>query len=79
MPPSLVDWVSEDHLVWTVLGVVDQMNLDGFYGAYRADGLGQAAYDPAMMVVLLRQGHASAVSVAVQRQGVDAEMETRAL
>jgi transposase len=43
----------EDHLVWTVLGAVDQMNLDGFYGAYRANAQGRAAYDPARMVALL--------------------------
>ena len=53
LPPSLTDWLAEDHLVWTVLGAVDQMDLDGFYGAYRANGQGRAAYDPQMMVALL--------------------------
>ena len=53
LPPSLTDWLAEDHLVWTVLGAVEQMDLDGFYGAYRANGQGRAAYDPAMMVALL--------------------------
>ena len=52
LPPSLTDWLPEDHLVWTVLGAVEQINLDGFYGAYRANGQGRAAYDPAMMVAL---------------------------
>ena len=28
LPPSLTDWLEEDHLVWTVLGAVDQMDLD---------------------------------------------------
>jgi hypothetical protein len=27
MPPSLVEWLPEDHLVWTILGAVDQMDL----------------------------------------------------
>ena len=49
LPPSLTDWLAEDHPVWTVLGAVEQMNLDGFYRAYRANGQGRAAYDPAMM------------------------------
>src|ERR1700761_9068761 len=53
LPPSLTDWLPEDHLVWTVLGAVEQMDLDGFYGAYRANGQGRAAYYPAMMVALL--------------------------
>jgi hypothetical protein len=35
MPPSLVDWVADDHLVWTVLGAVEKMDLAGFYAAYR--------------------------------------------
>ena len=38
LPPSLTDWLAEDHLVWTVLGAVEQMNLDAFYGAYRRVG-----------------------------------------
>jgi transposase len=53
MPPSLADWLPEDHLVWTVLGAVERMDLDRFYGAYRANGQGRAAYDPGMMVALL--------------------------
>jgi len=32
LPPSLADWLPEDHLVWTVLGAVEQMDLDAFYG-----------------------------------------------
>jgi transposase len=58
LPPSLTDWLPEDHLVWTVLGAVEQMDLDGFYGAYRANGQGRAAYDPAMMVALLLYSYA---------------------
>jgi transposase len=53
MPPSLVDWVPDDHLVWTVLGAVEQVDLDAFYGAYRANGQGRAAYDPGMMALVL--------------------------
>jgi hypothetical protein len=36
LPPPLTDWLEEDHLVWTVLGAVEQMNLGAFYGAYCA-------------------------------------------
>jgi transposase len=53
MPPSLLDWIAEDHLVWTVLGSVKEMDLAAFYLAYRADGHGRPAYDPSMMVALL--------------------------
>jgi hypothetical protein len=30
MPPSLGEWLPEDHLVRTVLGAVEQMDLDRF-------------------------------------------------
>ena len=46
MPPSLLDWVPEDHLVWTILGAVAEMDLAAIYGAYRPDGHGRPAYDP---------------------------------
>jgi transposase len=58
LPPSLVDWLPEDHLVWTVLGAVEEMNVDVFYGAYRANGRGRAAYDPSMVVALLLYSYA---------------------
>ena len=58
LPPSLMDWLPEDHLVWTVLGAVEEMNLDAFYGAYRANGQGRAAYDPSMVIALLLYGYA---------------------
>ena len=49
MPPSLMEWLPEDHLVWTVLSAVDQMDLDRFNAAYRLGGAGRAPYDPSMM------------------------------
>jgi transposase len=58
MPPSLRDWVPEDHLVWTILEAVDEMDLSDFYADYRSDGHGRPAYDPRMMVALLLYAHA---------------------
>ena len=58
MPPSLVEWLPEDHLVWTVLGAVDQMDLGRFREGYRLGGSGRAPYDPAMMVALLLYAYA---------------------
>jgi hypothetical protein len=40
LPPSLMDWVPEDHLVWTILGAVDEMDLSAIFGVYRPDGHG---------------------------------------
>jgi hypothetical protein len=50
LPPSLREWLPEGHLAWFVLAAVDEMDLSGFYGAYRLDGHGRPAHEPAMMV-----------------------------
>lgn len=53
LPPSLTDWLPPHHLAWFVLDAVEQMNLQPFYQKYRADGVGNSAFDPSMMVALL--------------------------
>jgi transposase len=58
MPPDLTQWVPDDHVVWSILGAVDQMDLSSFYGAYRENGQGRAAYEPSMMVALLLYAYA---------------------
>jgi hypothetical protein len=49
MPPLVTDWVPEDHLVWTVLEAVGELDLSAFYADYRADGHGRPAYEPSMI------------------------------
>jgi hypothetical protein len=56
LPPSLREWLADDHLAWFVLDAVDAIDLGGFYGGYRDDGWGRAAFDPGMMVALLLYG-----------------------
>ena len=53
-PPSLVDWLAEDHLVWTVLGAVDQMDLGCFVERYRLGGGARAVRSGGDGVVALR-------------------------
>ena len=53
LPPSLREWLPEDHLAWFVLDAVEEIDLSAFYGAYREDGWGRAAFEPGMMVALL--------------------------
>ena len=38
LPPSLREWLAEDHLAWFVLDAVDAIDLGGFYAEYRDDG-----------------------------------------
>src|SRR3954469_24971729 len=49
MPPDVREWLAEDHFAWFVLGAVESMDLEAFYGAYRADRRSRAAFDPSMM------------------------------
>src|SRR5215218_3885051 len=58
LPPSLREWLPQDHLAWFVIDAVAQLELAPFYGAYRHDGHGRAAHDPAMMVALLLYAYA---------------------
>jgi transposase len=58
LPPSLREWLPENHLAWFVIDAVAAFDLSGFDAAYRADGHGRPAHDPAMMVALLLYGYA---------------------
>src|SRR3954452_25109014 len=61
MPPDVRDWLPESQLAWFVIDAVAEMNLDGFYGAYRQDGRARPAYDPAMMVAVLLYAYARGI------------------
>ncbi len=58
LPPSLREWLPEDHLAWFVLDAVDEIDLSAFYGAYHKDGWGRAAFEPSMMAALLLYAYA---------------------
>jgi len=58
MPPDPRDWLPEGHLAWFVLASVEEMDLAAFYGSYRQDGWGRAAFEPGMMVALLMYAYA---------------------
>ena len=53
MPPSVRDWLPEDHLAFFVLDTVAELDLAAFFAAYRADGRGGSVYDPATMLAVL--------------------------
>src|SRR3954447_17530944 len=59
LPPSLREWLPEDHLAWFVLDAVETMDLKAFLAGYRDDGWGRAAHDPTMMVALLLYAYAT--------------------
>lgn len=53
LPPSLRDWLAEDHLVWFVLDVVARVDTSRLHARHRRDGVGRRAYDPDMLLALL--------------------------
>jgi transposase len=61
LPPSLLDWLPEDHLAWFILDAVAEMDLDAFYAGYRTDGWGGAAHEPSAMVALLLYAYCQGV------------------
>src|ERR1700674_4684701 len=53
LPPSLRDWLPENHLVYFVSDVVDQLDLSKIHAHYGEEGRGQPPYDPQLMTKLL--------------------------
>jgi transposase len=53
MPPDPRDWLPEGHLAWAVRRAAAELDLAPFLSAYRADGQGNTAYHPRMMVALI--------------------------
>jgi transposase len=73
LPPSLREWLPEEHLAWFVLDAVAELDLAAFLASYRDDGWGRAAHDPAMMVALFVYAYAIGVrsSRAIERRCQD--------
>jgi transposase len=61
MPPSLRDWLPEDHLAYFISDAVDAMDLSGFDEKYGDEGPGNQAFDPRMMTKILIYGYATGV------------------
>ena len=73
MPPSVSDWLPEDHLAFFVVDVVAELDLAAFYGAHRVDGRGGAVYDPAMVLAVLFYAYCTGVrsSRRIERQLIE--------
>ena len=70
LPPSLRDWLPEDHLVYFVSDVVDQLDLTKIHAWYGEERRGQPPYDPSLMTKLLVYGYCVGVfsSRRIQRR-----------
>jgi transposase len=61
LPPSLSEWLPENHLAYFVSEVIDKLDLQEFYARYEGDGRRNQPYDPAMLVKVLVYGYATGV------------------
>src|SRR5260370_36344504 len=57
LPPSLREWLPENHLAYFVSDVVDQLDLSAMHAVYQKEKRGQPAYDPRLMTKLLVYGY----------------------
>jgi len=61
LPPSLREWLPEEHLVYFVSDVVDQLDLSAMHAVYGEERRGQPPYDPRLMTKLLVYGYCTGV------------------
>ena len=59
LPPSLRDWLPEDHLAFFISDAIDAMDLSAFDARYGTEGPGKQAFDPRMMVKVLVYAYAT--------------------
>jgi transposase len=59
LPPSVEEWLPEDHLARFIVEVVDGLDVSQLEKAYQ--GRGSAAYHPALLLSLLVYGYATGV------------------
>src|SRR5260221_1177846 len=57
LPPSLRDWLPENHLVYCVSDVVDELDLSAIESVYEEEDRGQPPYHPRMMTKILVYGY----------------------
>lgn len=66
LPPSLGDWLPEDHLAYFVSDVVTELDLTAILATYGGVTRGTVPYDPRMLVTILL--YAYAVGIPASRQ-----------
>jgi transposase len=57
LPPSLRDWLPEDHLAYFVSDVVEQLDLSAIESVYEKEERGQPPYHPRMMTKVVLYGY----------------------
>src|SRR6266849_3390408 len=70
LPPSLRDWLPEDHLAYFVSDLIDQLDLSAITAVYEDEERGYPPYHPVMLTKVLVYGYCVGVfsSRRIQRR-----------
>src|SRR5437879_13353498 len=74
LPPSLREWLPEDHLAFFVSDLIDQLDLSAITSAYEEEERGYPPYHPVMLTKALVYAYCVGVfsSRKIQRRLVEA-------
>jgi transposase len=61
LPPSLRDWLPQDHLAYFISDTIDQLDLSAFHVRYEGDGRRNQPYHPTMLAKVLIYAYATGV------------------
>lgn len=73
LPPSLREWLPEDHLAYFVSDLIDQLDLSAITAPYEAEERGYPPYHPVMLTKVLVYGYCVGVfsSRRIQRRLIE--------
>jgi transposase len=58
LPPDVRSWLADDHFVWFLLDVVEELDMAAFEAKRRLGGVGRRGFDPRMLLALLIYAYA---------------------
>ena len=61
LPPSLRDWLPQDHLAWFIQDAVESLDVGPLLDQYRMSGKGELAYDPRVLLRVLIYAYSTGV------------------
>lgn len=62
LPPNMIEWLSDEHLVWFVIEAVKRLDTAAFHRLAKLGGVGRRGYDPDMLLTLFVYAMAHGVS-----------------
>ena len=62
LPPNMIDWLPDDHLVWFLIEAVSRLDTSRFHRLAKLGGVGRRGYDPDMLLTLFVYAMAHGVS-----------------